>query len=73
MVMALVRAVFLVGKPTEYSRPWIWLWLGEPVQQLVGGAGPVGPNQQPATIDRRDLRDGPAAQQIDVVPGMVVG
>ena len=36
-------------------------WAGQPVQQLMGGAGPVGPDQQPPPIRRRDLGDGPAS------------
>ena len=70
--MALVSAVFLVGKPTEYSsrRPRTWRWTGQPVQQLMGGAGPVGTNQQVPAMTGRDLGDGPA-QHLDVVPGMV--
>ncbi len=42
----------------------------QPIQQLVGGAGPVRPDQQVSAVPGRDLRDGPA-KDIYVVPGMV--
>src|SRR5215207_4826914 len=42
----------------------------QPVQQLMGGAGPVGPDQQPPPKRRRDLGDGPG-QDVDVVPGVI--
>src|SRR5215212_8550715 len=45
-------------------------WTGQPVQQFMGGAGPVGTNQQVPAMTGRDLGDRPA-QHIDVVPGVV--
>jgi hypothetical protein len=36
----------------------------------MGGAGPIGTNQQPPPIRRRDLGDGPG-QDVDVVPGVI--
>src|SRR5688500_2717967 len=72
VMMALINAVFLVGKPTEYSNPPAADLNGasQPVQQLMGGAGPVGPDQQPPPKRRRDLGDGPG-QDVDVVPGVI--